>query len=94
MYLFQTWVDLKKNYKSKLSADKKYQAATGGGPPCPPPNTMETKLMEIISEVAVTGNSNITESEVYFDFGSDHNLSMETDKCVILEDQICEVVFL
>lgn len=55
---------------------------------------METKLMEIISEVSVTGNSSITESDVYyFDFSSDHNINMKTEKGVSVEEQIDEVVF-
>lgn len=53
---------------------------TGGGPPLPPSNnSIDTKLMGIISEVAVSGNPDVQESMVHFDFGLTNEIEITED---------------
>ncbi|XP_031335001.1 uncharacterized protein LOC116178458 [Photinus pyralis] len=64
----KTWIDLKKNTKAKLSRARNYAAGTGGGPPLPEIDTStDSKILEILSPVCVTGDKDIVESQVILD---------------------------
>ncbi|CAH1977884.1 unnamed protein product [Acanthoscelides obtectus] len=54
-----TWIDIKKNSKSRLADRKKYQSGTGGGLPPRHFDNVEDKIMEQITPVCVTGNENV-----------------------------------
>lgn len=65
----------KKNVKSKISKEKKYCQGTGGGPPLSPPHgandmdkTIDEKIFEIITPVAIQGNKEVAESQATFEF--------------------------
>ncbi|KAK4884623.1 hypothetical protein RN001_000894 [Aquatica leii] len=60
----KTWRDLMKNVKNKVSKEKKFRNGTGGGPPMPPPTTesdktIDEKIFEILTPVAVEGNLDV-----------------------------------
>ncbi|KAK4874372.1 hypothetical protein RN001_013732 [Aquatica leii] len=60
----KTWRDLRKNVKNKVSKEKKFRNGTGGGPPMPPPTTesdktIDEKIFEILTPVAVEGNLDV-----------------------------------
>ncbi|XP_023311511.1 uncharacterized protein LOC111692042 [Anoplophora glabripennis] len=67
----KSWVDLKKNTKEKESQKRKYMQGTGGGPPSSPPSktksNIDEKILSIINPTSITGNDNVTVSEVQFD---------------------------
>lgn len=65
----QTWQDTRTNAKSKAAALKRHIAGTGGGPSCSIELTVTEKdTLSLMSQTAVSGHIESTESAVEFDF--------------------------
>ncbi|KAG5869025.1 hypothetical protein JTB14_025914 [Gonioctena quinquepunctata] len=64
----KTWVDIKKNTKTRFVKEKKHARGTGGGPPLPPnlETSLDEKILNIIPMVTIKGDDNIQESLVPF----------------------------
>lgn len=52
---------------------------TGGGPPLALTNSNDSKLMEIITQVAVSGNPDVQESKVQFHFDVENEIEITDD---------------
>jgi len=69
MNIFQAWQDTKATTKTKAAAIKRHQKGTGGGPPCDViMSDVQNDVLPLLSQVAVGGHSNSTESVVKFTF--------------------------
>ncbi|KAK5639253.1 hypothetical protein RI129_011745 [Pyrocoelia pectoralis] len=65
----KTWQDMRSKTKSKNAAVKRYECATGGGPPCPDDmNTTDEEILDVICPTSVTGHSDTKESQIEFSF--------------------------
>lgn len=63
---------------------------TGGGPPLAlTNNSNDSKLMEIITQVAISGNPNVQESKVNFHFDVENEMEITEDSEKVF--QICDV---
>uniref|UniRef100_A0A1Y1LE05 Regulatory protein zeste n=1 Tax=Photinus pyralis TaxID=7054 RepID=A0A1Y1LE05_PHOPY len=70
----KTWTDIKKNVKSRKTKEQRYSQGTGGGPPLSPPDpetcddkSIDDKILEIITPVAIEGNEDVPEPDIIFD---------------------------
>ncbi|KAG5890842.1 hypothetical protein JTB14_016275 [Gonioctena quinquepunctata] len=63
------WQDLRSKTKKKKSGKIKYARGTGGGPPLPPKLDITDELiLSTIAPTAITGDTNIRETPIDFDF--------------------------
>lgn len=71
---FQTWIDIKKHTKSKITKNRKEQFATGGGvPDIERMNDLDSTVLEIMTPITITGDSEIPQPSIEFDFSSPHS---------------------
>lgn len=63
---FQTWQDMKSKSKKMQSVIRRQQNMTGGGPPPPPLSDETCSILNTISEAALSGHCDSSESVVIF----------------------------
>ncbi|CAG9814656.1 unnamed protein product [Phaedon cochleariae] len=93
----KTWQDLRSKTKRKKSEQLKYTRGTEGGPPHPDELDDEDELiLSTIPSTAITGDINIKETPIEFEFPSDGIIidqPVDTQSpAVIVSDEIAEIV--
>ncbi|KAG5889197.1 hypothetical protein JTB14_000622 [Gonioctena quinquepunctata] len=81
------WQDLRSKTKKKKSEQIKYARGTGGGPPLPPKLDITDELiLSTIAPTAITGDTNIRETPIDFDFTFNDRMEDQSMEYVIPDE--------
>ncbi|KAG5886823.1 hypothetical protein JTB14_006783 [Gonioctena quinquepunctata] len=81
------WQDLRSKTEKKKSKQIKYARGTGGGPPLPPKLDITDELiLSTIAPTAITGDTNISETPIDFDFTFNDRMEDQSIDYVISDE--------